>query len=231
MKYSVSILAHNNLALTRNCLTSIFAAGCRKDEAELLLTDNGSQDGTWAYFETLCAHHSHVRCFHNEHNLGFIKPNIAALQEAKGEFFVLLNNDCLVPRDWLETMADPFADPLVMLTGPSGNSSSLGNDFRGYRGPYLEYIEGSCLMGRTAFLKEFGLFDDRLIGAYGEDADLCLRVRQAGYKLASVPVNVRHLGGMTSAMVPEAAGWMQQNLSYLRNKWSPYLVTREFNDA
>lgn len=231
MKYSISILAHNNVALTRNCLTSLFHAGTAKDEAELILTDNGSTDGTGAYFETIAANRPHISVTHNQHNLGFIIPNLRALDSAKGEFLVLLNNDCLVPPGWLDKLASPFSDPQVMLTGPSGNCSSLGHDFRGYHGPYLEYLEGSCLMGRTAFLREIGLFDPMLIGAYGEDADLCLRVRQAGYRLQSVDVTVRHLGGMTSAMVPEANEWMRKNLEYLSRKWREYLVNRTFNHA
>lgn len=227
MKYTVSILCHNNVNLTKTCLESIYTAG-HVEETELIVTDNGSSDETAAYLARQAQHRRNLTVLTNEKNEGFITPNMRALFRAQGEFFVMLNNDCVVSPGWLGRMADTLADPRVQLVGNEGGCNSLNSEFRGYHGVELEYLEGSCLMGRTRFLREIGLFDDNLIGAYGEDADLSLRVRQLGFQLRAIRLGVSHLGGMTSALVPESKEWFTHNMAYLRQKWEKYLVTHQF---
>lgn len=238
MKFTVSIVCHNNLALTKRCVAhvkrSLYRYAVPSWIAEVIVSDNASTDGTAQFLqgETVTPSDNltilRVNTFYE--NQGFIAPNLRALEEAQGEFFVLLNNDTEVPEGWLETLAAPFSDPQVMLSGPKGAPNCLSSGFVGYKGSeaQTEYLEGSCLMGRTTVLREIGLFDPKLVGAYGEDADLSLRVRKAGYKLAPVDLNVKHLCGMTSAMVPESKQWFEQNMKYLREKWKDYLLTRKF---
>lgn len=228
MKYSISILCHNNANLTKRCIESIFHAGTEKDEAELIITNNGSSDDTADLLDRTLRNRPHIRIITNEKNEGFIQPNMRALFHANGDYFVMLNNDCVVSKGWLDRLSEPFSNPVVKLVGLEGACGSLTPEFRGYHGYDLEYLEGSCLMGQTAFLRQIGLFDDNLVGAYGEDADLSLRVRKMGYVIRAVRAGVTHLGGMTSALVPESKDWFAQNMTYLRKKWEHYLVTKTF---
>lgn len=239
MKYTISIIAYNNLALTKRCVESVLLhAGSgefgKTDQPptegtiELILTDNGSMDGTDRYFYDLAKSRYNILHRYNEKNEGFIAPNREALNAARGELFVLLNNDMTVVPGWLETLAAPFAtNHKAALSGPEGNCCHVLPNFHGTQGPF-EYLEGSCLMGRTEILKSHGLFPQELSGCYGEDSALSLRMREAGYSLHRVKLYLPHVRGATSAMVPQARKWQEDNHAYLRRRFAHYLKVRYF---
>jgi N-acetylglucosaminyl-diphospho-decaprenol L-rhamnosyltransferase len=79
-----------------------------------------------------------------------------------------------------------------------------------------DWLSGSCLMVRTAAVRQLGGFDERFF-LYEEDADLCLRLRRAGFRLAFVPeAHVTHHGGRSVAHAPEFArlAYHQAHLRY-----------------
>lgn len=101
-RYTVSILAYNNLHLTQRCLRSV---AMHSRDCEVIVTDNASTDGTAAYLADFAAKHpSLARIITNSANLGFSEPNNHALTLARGEFFVTLNNDVEVCAGWLEML-------------------------------------------------------------------------------------------------------------------------------
>ena len=230
-RYTISILAHNNLGLTRACIESVLR---RSADFELILTDNGSTDGTTDYFCSLVDGYRRgekppISVVHNRNNLGFIEPNRRALGMANGEFFVLLNNDTEVPDGWLEALNAPFiGNEKMALTGPAGGCHSLGDDFSGFQGPEVEYIEGACLMARTSIVRQLGLFAPYLEFCYTEDSDLSLRVRKAGYQIAEVDLPIIHHRFATSSKVPESAFYAARNRAICQHVWSKYLKTRRF---
>ena len=228
MKFTVSILAYGRLELTRKCVESVLK---HSEDVEIVLTNNASTDGVKEYFDSVQPGHGQsVRVIHNATNEGFIEPNRRALAMASGEFFILLNNDCTVPPAWLRILAEPFAQfSTAALTGPAGNCCQILPNFHGTGGNNFEYLEGSCLMGRTETLRKHGLFDPNLHFAYGEDSDLSLRMRELGYTLHRVNLVVPHARGATSRTVPGIAAIEEKNLAYLRTKWVNYLKTRRMN--
>lgn len=225
MKFTISILALNNLSLTRRCLESVLAT-TNPDETEVILTDNGSTDGTREFFQP----HPGIAYVRNEKNEGFIEPNRKAFERAKGEFFILLNNDTVVPPGWLEKLEAPFRQfPTAALSGPDQGCSELGPDFHGRVGQ-KEYLEGACLCCRVSVIRKVGLFSPELSGAYGEDSDLSLRCREQGYTLHwCKDLKIQHARGATSAMVPQARGWQEANHNYLRRRWGHYLRVRRLD--
>lgn len=228
-KFSISVLAYQNVALTKKCLESVMA---NSQEYELILTDNGCKDGTAEYFDQLAAAHPHIRVVHNPVNLGFIEPNRIAFRMATAPFHVLLNNDTVVQPGWLDSLHNPFDhDPNCALVGPAGTCCQLRGDFRGEVGPRFEYLEGSMLMMRRDFVAavEPNLFAPELDGAYGEDSWLSLVMREAGHNLHRVPMNWVHYRGATSAMVPQAMEWERKNHQFLQQRFRRYMVNHRFN--
>ncbi|HOS93983.1 MAG TPA: glycosyltransferase family 2 protein [Armatimonadota bacterium] len=65
----------------------------------------------------------------------------------------------------------------------------------------VDYVSGACLAIRRELWNQLGGFDEGFF-FYGEDADLCRRARQAGFRVAYFPeAEVLHLGGASAARV------------------------------
>ena len=67
----------------------------------------------------------------------------------------------------------------------------------------VEQLSGSVLLLRRPVMKEIGLFDENFF-MYYEDVDLCLRIRNAGWKIIFVPdAVITHIGGKSTEQVSE----------------------------
>lgn len=232
MRFTISILALNNLELTTKCIESVFAAGSDKDEAEMILTNNGSTDGTREYFDELAKTRANVRVIHNDTNLGYQEPNKRALEMAQGEFLVLLNNDCEVKTPgWLKTLAAPFdKNPKAAISGPMSCSSRIMPTCHGQRSrDVFEYIEFSTACLKVSLFRKIGLWIPGIKFAYGDDSSTCLMVRELGYDLHLVPIDVIHSGGKTSRFVPNIKEIQEANHAVIRTRFKKYLTTRRFD--
>jgi len=138
-----------------------------------------------------------------------------ALTALNSEYILLLNNDTVVKVDFLDELIKAiecdqsfgFAGPIIYYYDYNGQKDIInvaGIDLIIKRGLYhrfgageidrgqyntirvVDYLEGSCLLIKSAMLDNIGLFDSRYF-AYWEEADLCIRGRDAGYKCICVP--------------------------------------------
>jgi len=66
---------------------------------EILLTDNGSTDGS---VEFVKSHFPSVIILENKENLGYAEGNNRGIGIAQGKYVVTLNNDTVVEKDWLD---------------------------------------------------------------------------------------------------------------------------------
>ncbi len=105
MKLSIVIICWNDLKVIENCLTSIFK-GTTKTEFEVIVTDNGSTDGS---IERIRANFPAVRLIENGANLGFSKANNVGIRAATGEYVLILNPDTIVHPGSLDRWIE-FAD-------------------------------------------------------------------------------------------------------------------------
>lgn len=227
---SISILAYGALEHTKACIQSVLENSVGH-EYELILTDNGSTDGTAEFFEHVRAQNpERVTVVTNRENLGFAEPNNHALTLSRGEYFITLNNDAKVPRNWITLLLQPFDRyQKAALTGPDGSCCELTHDFFGVPGRRLDYLEGSCLCGRTSILKRHGLFASYLKFAYHEDSDLSLRMQELGYTIHKVPFRIQHVREVTSKTVPMVKQFEEQNRRVMRNRWGAWRKTRKFD--
>lgn len=227
-KYCISILALNKLEATKRCVESVIA---HSDDYHLILTDNGSIDTTHFYFKRIQEKlaQGKVTVIRNDKNYGFQIPHRHALTLCKSPYFVLLNNDTVVPPHWLGQLERPFKDdPKTALTGPWNSCSEITPEFHGKPGAF-EYLEGSCLMCKTEIVKRLGLFSDYLEFAYGEDSDLSLRCKEKGYTIHRVGIKVLHWRSTTARGIPEIRYYMEKNHIALQKRWAHYLKVRKFD--
>lgn len=99
---SICIITLNSREFLRNCLASIQQYP-PKVEYEILVTDNGSDDGTVTMLQD---EFPQVQVLLNKENLGFTKPNNQMLRLAKGDFLLLLNPDTLLKEDCFTPQLD-----------------------------------------------------------------------------------------------------------------------------
>ncbi len=81
-----------------------------------------------------------------------------------------------------------------------------------------DWVSGACLLARRRALEAVGGFDERFF-LYEEDADLCRRIRSAGWRVLFTPTaTVRHQLGRSMAQAPERArlAYQRSHLLYYR---------------
>jgi GT2 family glycosyltransferase len=87
-----------------------------------------------------------------------------------------------------------------------------------------DWISGSCVIARRSALEAVAGFDERFF-LYEEDADLCRRLRAAGWRVVFTPAaEVRHQLGRSMSRAPERARleYHRSHLLYYRKHNGPF---------
>jgi hypothetical protein len=103
---SIIIVNTNTRDLTIGCLRSI-EKEAGNISIEVLLTDNGSTDGSVEAFQKLSKEEFWKDKFTlilNDNNAGYAKANNQGVRKAKGKYILLLNNDTIVHKDSLQNL-------------------------------------------------------------------------------------------------------------------------------
>jgi GT2 family glycosyltransferase len=222
----VIVVNWNRRGLLLACLRSL---ALQQDVPfEVILVDNGSTDGSaeavlresWPF---------PLRLIRNRENRGFCAANNQGIAASRAEFIALLNNDAEAEPGFLFHLRRAFAkdprvgmaaakilvweDPRIIdkaghLIWPDGQNRGRGAGELD-EGQYDEeqealWPDGCACMYRRAMLQELGGFDEDLF-AYGDDADLGLRARIAGWTCWLMPqAVVRHHRGATLGLASSA---------------------------
>lgn len=121
---TVFVVAYNRLEKTRRCVESIlkYTEGI---DYELLLVDNGSEDGTLDYFQSVP--YLRKRMIRITKNLGSQYALNLAMRLSSGRYFVQVTNDVIVTKNWLSNLLRCVeSDPRIgMVTPGSSNISNL----------------------------------------------------------------------------------------------------------
>ena len=98
MQLSIIIVNYNVKYFAEQCLYTVLKA-CKNIEAEIILIDNNSTDGTKDFFSNKFAS---VQFIWNKENVGFSAANNIALHNATGKYILFLNPDTIIPEDCFE---------------------------------------------------------------------------------------------------------------------------------
>ena len=214
---SVVVVNWNRASLLRNCLLSL--RNQQDAELEIIVVDNGSTDRSLA---VLRSEFPEIQVICNATNRGFCAANNQGIAAARGDYVALLNNDAEAQPGWAAALfqacqSSPFVgmvaskilvyeDPSVIdkvghLIYPDGQNRGRGTGAidRGQfdRVEPVLWPDGCAALYRADMLREIGGFDEDLF-AYGDDAELGLRARMAGWECLYTPhAVVRHHRGST----------------------------------
>lgn len=222
---SVVIVNHNGGKILLQTLDRVARLGPLI--GEVIVADNGSTDDSREQVERRFPATLLLRL---GRNLGFGAANNRAAAFARGDKLLLLNSDAWPGAGAVEQLSAALdrqprlalACPLLFypdgkpqfhwapLTSVVGEAvQQLRNRFEKH--PFLHrlrwpggFYTAACVMVRKAAFEAIQGFDERFF-LYFEDVDLCLRLRRAGWKMATVPeAKAFHIkGGSQSRQVGE----------------------------
>ncbi len=142
---SVIIVSYNVRDFLKCSLESVRKA-TRNLDLEVFVVDNDSKDDS---VEMVRTHFPDVHLMDTGENLGFAKANNLALKEADGRYLMILNPDCVLPEDSLETLVQFMDDhPDVGAAGPkllNRDGSFQVASKRGFPTPWASFCKLSGL--------------------------------------------------------------------------------------
>lgn len=101
---SVIVLNYFGEKVLGKTLKSLLSLNYPKDKYEIIVVDNDSKDSSKDLLTEYAKAYSKIKPIFLNHNYGFSKGNNFGIKEAKGEYVALLNNDCVVDKDWLKEL-------------------------------------------------------------------------------------------------------------------------------
>jgi GT2 family glycosyltransferase len=190
---SVVLVNHDG----EHCLPRALAAlgVATEADAECIVVDSGSTDGSWQDVER---HWARARALRFEDNIGFCAGCNRGAEAARGRYVAFVNFDGEVERAWDAPLRAALADPGVSVAGgllvrPDGetleaaglaiapNMATFGRregEPRAALHPApvdVTAVSGALMMVRRDDFLALGGFHEP-IWMYGEEADYCLRV-------------------------------------------------------
>jgi GT2 family glycosyltransferase len=222
---AIVLLNWNSGEMTAECIRSVLRMNT--SSFEIIVVDNGSKDGSAEY---LRRQFPEITVLPQDHNLGFAAGCNVGMKlalERQFEYVLPLNNDTVVDPAFLtELLFAASQRPKAAMISPkiyfwdmpdrfwwAGGSFSLWAGIAKHigrkkvdKGQFdsdneLDWATGCALLIRTAALRETGLFDENFFGN-GEDLDLSLRMRNAGYEIW---------------FAPKAKLWHKEGVDYRKN--------------
>jgi len=237
---STIIVSYNTAELLTACLKSVVS---RSDlSVEVIVVDNASQDDSAA---RVSRDFPWVKLITNEQNAGFARANNQALNVSSGEYVYFLNPDAVVQPGAFEAMMRFMASHTdVGLAGtrilnPDGSvqpsverrypgERRAQKDLRGLAGE-IAWVLGASMIARRVMVEDLGGFDEGFF-LYGEEQDLCLRIRKKGWKIGFIPdAAVVHWGGQSERNTSAADLWKKKfaaELLFYRKHYSRGSVLR-----
>jgi glycosyltransferase involved in cell wall biosynthesis len=226
------------------------------DPFEVIIIDNATTDpDALAYLEEIQTD-ARIRVVQYLAPFNFSAINNIGVREARGEIICLLNNDIkIISPGWLREMVSHALRPkvgavgaklyyendtiqhagvIIGLGGVAGHAHKhlakrdVGYVFRTKVIQGFSAVTGACLvMRRELFLEVGGLNEVNLPIAFN-DVDLCMRLRQRGYRNVWTPyAELYHLESASRGPEETLERWpvFQRECAYFRYKWSDELYT------
>lgn len=219
-KVSIILVNYNGRVWLPGCLESLRQQ--QWPDYEIILVDNASTDDSRQFVR---AEYPEVKLILSDTNRGFAGGNNLGLQQASGEYILLLNTDTIVTVDFLPKLLEAFTviphlgcvQPKLLFMHEPHKLDSCGSYFTATG--FLQHIgnqqpantpefnqplpvfsvKGACMMFRRDILEKTGGLFDEDYWCYFEETDFCWRVWLAGYECWYYPKAViQHAMGGSS---------------------------------
>ncbi len=246
MRVSILIVNYNGKHFLKDCLNSLQKQTLT--DFEVILIDNDSKDDSVNWLKN--QNYNFLKIVELKKNFGFGYANNRGFEVARGDYIVLLNNDTVVDKFFLEKLIEPLSKdeaemsaPLILyknrpdtidkagghLFYPDGlnRGRGCGEKIENFDLSFCEvfYPDGCAAAFKREIIEKGGFFDEDFF-LYGEDTDLGLRYRLMGYKCVFMPSSiVYHIhSGTAGKFSAEKAYYVERNRIYVMVKNFPLLL-------
>ncbi|MBN1233527.1 MAG: glycosyltransferase family 2 protein [Candidatus Coatesbacteria bacterium] len=223
---------------TLEFLDSLLKITYPKDKIEIIVSDNGSKDGSLEAIpdklkELEKAGFKSAFMHENGLNVGAIIAYNEGLAQSKipGKYVLKTDNDIIIAPDSIDILVEymennidsGIAGPRVYYYDkPDEVAHAAGflewgvskrNDRDSEEIIESEYLTGCCMLIRKEVIEKQGFFLDENYFVYNDDLDLSLMCRKLGYK---------------NVYIPYAKCWHKVSASTGRQKKSPFAIYHDF---
>jgi glycosyltransferase involved in cell wall biosynthesis len=239
---SVIIPTHNRLNLLRQTLACLWRQTYPHACYEIIVVDNGSQDGTAEYLSEL-ARQGKIHYIRQQPLGPAVARNVGA-QAAQGSILVFTDDDCQPEANWLSALANSYTatdTPPVAVGGliinvNDGHWLHLFYEIQDERQVDREaspsYLDTANASFASSTFSEIGGFQELVTFPAIEDVDLSYRFKAAGYQLKMNPqAVVWHVGRTTlSGMLRQSIN-RGQGLALITAKYPDLIFGPQYKSA
>jgi len=231
------------------CISSIEEKSTYKHYEYIIVENNSTEEGTFQYYKELEASNPKAKVVYWDSVFNYSLINNFGAQHAKGEYFLLLNNDTeIINPDCLEEMLGYcmredvgavgarlyFEDDTIQHAGVVvGFGGIAGHCFvmqpRGYTGYCHRIIcaqdytavTAACMMVKRLVFEEVGGLSEELQVAFN-DIDFCMKVGKAGYLVVYNPyAELYHYESKSRGLedTPEKVARFNREIAIFEKKW------------
>ena len=218
IKYSIIIPTYNRAGLLKQGLEAVAAQTVPRYMYEVIVINDGSRDYTNRVAEEFQKNHPEINfTYLKQKNHGVSHARNQGIKRAKGEIIFFTDDDCVVPENWIETLANGYRrHPEVAGAGgwyeyPEDTRKNRFIQYTSYlfrrtygrekeplemkSSTYLDNPAGntSNMSYRKFVLDKVGGFDETINFVGLVDWELKKRVSDLGYPLLYIPYYVLHL--------------------------------------
>ncbi len=199
----------------RVLLESLFEKTVYENFEIIILDNNSEKEESKEYFAEIQKEYENVQVIEAKYKFNWSKLNNHGIRTAKGDVFVLLNNDTkIIEPQWLQRLAERAVQPETGVVGGlllyedntiqhAGVVAGMGgwadHVFKGmqpvHQGtPFVSPMvarnvtacTGACMAVSRKVIEKIGGFDESFI-ICGSDVELCIRAIDEGYRNVYVP--------------------------------------------
>lgn len=251
---SIIIITFNNLEITKKCINSIVEKTSYPNY-EVIIVDNDSKDETPSYLKELDEQYEQIKVILNGENSGFAGGNNIGIREAQGEYIILLNNDTLVTRGWINGLIKHLDKPGIGFIGPvtnsAGNESQINVEYSKPEdmGPFamryttdhfnelyydIKVLAMFCVAIKREVFNEIGFLDENYLVGMFEDDDYSMAIIRQGYKIACAEdVFIHHFGRASFSKIEDERykQIFEHNKKYYEEKWNTLWVPHKYRQG
>jgi glycosyltransferase involved in cell wall biosynthesis len=258
-KVSLLIPTRDGYDILSKCIDTILSITEYENFEILILNNSSSCQKTIEYFSRVTAVDDRVRVIDWDNEFNYSSINNFGVGQASGSVLAFVNNDIEpINSNWLSEMVSHTCRPdvgcvgaklyypnetiqhagvILGIGGVAGHSQKyFSRNEHGYfsrlrLNQELSAVTAACLLIRKDVFIEAGMFNEVDLAVAFNDVDLCLKVRELGYKNIWTPfAELYHHESISRGFdnTPKKRARAKSEADYMRNKWSSCLDNDPF---